>query len=112
MFSKLIKFHKLRAFILVYSLMIKCSSFLPKLPNQTPAYKSVEKILFNKIWLPVLLLHSKLRRTLVMQRYTYTEEPNIYLDIWKQLWYFIFQATTKIGNINISFKDFPHTVAQ
>ena len=81
MFSKLIKFHKLRAFILVYSLMIKCSSFLPKLPNQTPAYKSVEKILFNKIWLPVLLLHSKLRRTLVMQRYTFSEEPNIYLDI-------------------------------
>ena len=81
MFSKLIKFHKLRAFILVYSLMIKCSSFLPKLPNQTPAYKSVEKILFNKIWLPVLLLHSKLRRTLVMQRYTFTEEPNTYLDI-------------------------------
>ena len=54
----------------------------------------------EKIWLPVLFLHSRLQKTSVVHRYTFGEEPNVF---------FIFQATTTTGNINTSFKDLPHT---
>ena len=34
-----------------------------------------------------------------MQTYTFAEDSNVYLNIGKQLRHFIFQKTTKIGNI-------------
>ena len=48
----------------------------------------------------------------VVQRYAFAEESNVYLILSKQLCNLIFQATTKISNINTSFKDLPHTVAR
>ena len=49
------------------------------------AYNSDQKSMLKKIWLYVLFSHSKRRKILVVRRYTFAEEPKVYLNISKTI---------------------------